>query len=455
MSDLVRIANAQGFWGDRVGQAARLYRQQPAIDYITMDYLAEVSLSILALQKEKAPYLGYAADFLSEVRALIPLWESGARVKLIANAGGLNPLACAQAVSAILSGSGAHDKKIGVVTGDNVLDQVMRGDTFHNLDTGEPVSLVREKLVSANAYLGAAPIAEALLAGADIVITGRVADPSMAVACALHHFGWERDCYDLIAQATVAGHLIECGTQATGGISTNWMDCPEPENMGYPVVELLRTGEFVVTKPEGTGGCVNEETVKEQLLYEIGDPDNYISPDAIVSLGEVTVEDLGNHRVKVAGARGKAPTATLKVSATYRNGYMAEGILTFFGSHVKHKARRAAEMVLSRVAAAGFVLERTQIDCIGTGDVVPGTVASSPEGSAGECVLRLAVADPRKEAIECFAKEMAPLVTSGPQGTTGYFGGRPRPRPVFGFWPCLIDSTLVRPEITILEAVGK
>ncbi len=445
---MLKIGNAQGFWGDSVGAAARLAAQDPTLDYITLDYLAEVTLSLMAMQKERIPSLGYATDFIDELRLLVPFWQKGSKLKVVANAGGLSPLACARAAAAALQAAGCPIKKIGVVYGDNVLDLIKSGGDYPNLDTGESIDRLRDSLCSANAYLGAAPIAEALNKGADIVITGRVADPSLVTACCLSNFGWAPNDYDKIAQATVAGHLIECGVQATGGISTNWLLVPELSSLGFPVIEMEKDGSFVLTKPAGTGGLVNEEIVKEQLLYELGDPGQYLSPDATVSLLSLKLEAVGENRIRVLEAKGSAPPPTLKVSATYRDGYMAEGVLTFFGRHIVEKAKRAGEIVLERVENSGFSLQETRIECLGTGAVAPGVVAAS---EVLEVVLRVSVKDQRKEAVERFAKEIAPLVTGGPQGTTGYFSGRPKVKRVFGFWPCLIPVEQVFPLLELIE----
>ena len=451
MEKPLRIGNAQGFWGDRPGAAAQLIAQQPDLDYITMDYLAEVSMALLTKQREKNPSLGYAADFLDELRLLLPFWEQGSKLKVVVNAGGLNPFGCAQAAAEILRNSKCPKMKIGIVTGDDVLSLLKTDEDFPNLDTGESINAVRKNLVSANAYVGAKPIVEALDKGADIVITGRVADPSLVVGCCVAHYKWEWDKYDLLAKATLAGHLVECGTQVTGGISTNWLDIPAPANIGFPLIEMMPDGSFVLTKPADTGGVVNEEVVKEQLLYELGDPDNYLSPDVTASFLEVTIKQEGINRVKVNGAKGRPAPTALKVSATYRDGYRAEGLLTLFGRDVVKKARKCGELVLDRVHNAGYQLDRTNIECIGAGDVVPGVISLNRQGELKECVLRICVADPRKEAIECFSKEIAPLVTSGPQGVTGYAGGRPKVYPVFGFWPCLIEANKLRLKIRIVE----
>ena len=449
----ILIGNAQGFWGDSVDAPARLVSQQPNLDYLTLDYLAEVSMSILAGQQERDPAAGYARDFVEVIRSLIPFWRKGAQVRVISNAGGLNPNGCAQACAAVLRSAGLRRMKIGVVTGDDVLP-VLRADprakVFANLETGEPIQKLADSLVTANAYLGAQPIVTALQAGAKIIITGRVADPSLTVAPCVAEFGWDGNDHDRIAGATVAGHLIECGTQVTGGISTDWLQIPDPANIGFPVVEVHADGTCVVTKPQKTGGVVNERTVKEQLLYEIGDPDNYLSPDVTVSLLSLQVREESKNRVRVSGAKGRPATSSYKVSASFRDGFWAQGTLTIFGRDAVAKARRGGEIILQRVRAAGYELQRSSVECLGTGACVPGLLARSIEAKLLETVLRVTVADPRRAAVERFAKEMSPLITSGPPGVTGYAAGRPRVHPVFGYWPCLIDKERVQPQVSIV-----
>lgn len=457
----VRIGNAQAFWGDRSDAAAEMLARVPDLDYLTMDYLAEVSMSILAAQRDRNPDLGYPEDFLDVVRSLAPYWGGGGRCRLIANAGGLNPLACAKRCAAILEEAGCRPLTIAVVTGDSVLpllkDRGGDSKTFRNLDTGEQVESVRDRLVTANAYLGAESIVAALDQGADIVITGRVADPSLAVAPCLHHFGWKGDDWDRLAGATVAGHLIECGTHVTGGISTDWLSLPDPANIGFPIVEVSEDGSCVVTKPPGTGGRVTELTVKEQLLYEIGDPGRYLSPDVTVSFLGLSVEDLGQDRVRVRGARGTDRPGTLKVSATYRDGYRAAGMLTIVGEEAVAKARRAGEVVLDRVRRAGHELRSALVECLGAGDVVhtTGSDASSPmAGSLRETVLRISVESATREGVERFTRELIPLVTAGPPGTTGYAEGRPRVHPVIRYWPCLVSRDRTSPAVEFVRTNG-
>ncbi|NUM55917.1 MAG: DUF1446 domain-containing protein [Candidatus Hydrogenedentes bacterium] len=447
---MLRIGNAQGFWGDSVDAPAMLLAQQPDLDYLTLDYLAEVSMSIMAAQRAKDPSLGYARDFVDVVKSLAPAWKAGSKGKLIANAGGLNPQGCASACAAALREAGCTHLRIGVVTGDDVLSILKSrpGDPlFKNLETGEPLSAVLDRIFTANAYFGSAPVVDALKQGADIVITGRTADPSLVAAPAIFHYGWSWEDHDHIAGALIAGHVIECGAQVTGGISTNWLDVPDAATIGFPFVEMEEDGSFVVTKPKAGGGCVNEQTVKEQLFYEIGDPGNYISPDARVSMLSLTVHDEGNDRVRVRGAKGSAATGSYKVSATYRDGYWAQGMLTIFGRDAVKKAKRCGEIVIERVRRAGYELDQHNIECIGTGACGPGLF---PTPELQETVLRIAVHDSRKDAVDRFSKELAPLVTSGAQGVTGFSGGRPRVSPVFGYWPCLINKSEVPYKVEVV-----
>ncbi len=436
MKNVIRIGNAQAFWGDRPSAARDLLSQVPDLDFLTMDYLAEVSMSILALQRERDPSLGYPRDFVDVVRQLADYWAAGGRCRLIANAGGLDPMACAAACRAAVEEAGCRSLTIGVVSGDDCLALLRASevpDAFVNLDSGEPLGNVRDRLVTANAYLGCAGIVEALNTGADIVITGRVADPSLVVGACVHAFGWKLDDWRRLAGATVAGHLVECGTQVTGGISTDWLDIPDPTHIGFPIVEVDHDGRCVVTKPPGTGGVVNLATVKEQLVYEIGDPARYVSPDVCVSLLDVELEPYGDDRVAVRGARGEPRPTTLKVSATCRDGFRAASMLTIVGTRAREKAERCGAIVLERLRDAGHGYRDEIIECLGGGD--------------REAVLRIAVQSDARSAVEAFTREVMPLVTAGPPGTTGYAEGRPRVHPVFRYWPCLIDAASITPRV--------
>lgn len=439
---VVRIANAQGFWGDSPDAAKNLMHQQPDLDYITLDYLSEVSMSILAIQREKDPTAGYAKDFLEIVQSLIPFWQKGSRVKIISNAGGLNPHGCADACKQLLIAAGLSTLKIGVLSGDDLVNDLKEhpeDQVFKHLDSCEPLSQIYDQLMTANAYLGSAPIVDLLRQGAEIVITGRIADPSLTVAPAIAHYGWDLTDYSKIAQATVAGHLIECGTQVTGGISSEWLYLNDKVNIGYPFVEIEADGTFVITKPTGTGGKVDIETVKEQLLYEIGDPSAYLSPDVTVSFLTLQLESDGKDRVRIKGATGSAPPNTLKVSATYRDGWRADAILTIFGRDAAKKAQASGEVIFERLKNKGIVPKRTLIECLGA-EGNPATI---------DCVLHVGAADDNKETLEEFGKEIAPLVTSGAPGTSGYTFGRPHLRQVFGFWPCLVESSRIKPQTKI------
>jgi hypothetical protein len=385
----------------------------------------------------------------------VPFYQTGGRTRIVTNAGGLDPERCAQACADLLRDVNLARLKIAVVTGDDVLPFLKKTPgEFPSLETKISAESIAPRLVTANAYAGADPIARAIEAGADIVITGRVADPSLTVGPCIAHFGWRSSDYDPIAGATIAGHLIECGTQACGGFSTDWLDLPDNHAIGFPIVEVSADGSCVVTKPSGTGGAVNVVTVKEQLLYEIGDPGNYLSPDVTASLLTLKVEAIGENRVRVSGASGRPPTESLKVSATFRDGYKAHGMLTIFGHDAVKKARQAGEGVLRRLKERGCVYRDTLVECLGTGASVRGIVSRVSDTHLIETVLRVSVAGDNKDEVEQFTKEIAPLVTCGPQGVTGYASGRAKVLPIFGYWPTLISKSLVKPSWKLLPALA-
>jgi hypothetical protein len=449
----IRIANGAGFLGDRI-TAPRQLVESAAIDYLTIEHLAELTMSILARQREKNPQAGYAEDFVEIVESLCPALARQRELKIIANSGGMNPLACAAAVSKVLHEAGLGKTAIGVVTGDDLFPSIDRiqssGCELTNLDTGEPLTALgpRERIVSANAYLGAQPIVEALQGSARIVITGRVADASLTVAPLVHEFGWQWNDLPKIAAATVAGHLIECGAQVTGGYATDWQDA-QLTNVGYPIAEVTETGETIITKPAGSGGIVNFRTVAEQLVYEIGDPRHYLTPDIDCDFTTVQLQDLGSDRVQVTGASGHPVTDTYKVSLAYRDGFMASGQLLVYGLDCQEKAHACGEMILARVREAGFALARTNIELLGQGAGVPGSWFWRKYQPPGELMLRVTVHDPNRAAVEHFTREVAPLITSGPAGLAGYAGGRPPVRPVFAYWPTLVPKSLVTAQVTV------
>jgi Acyclic terpene utilisation family protein AtuA len=447
----VRIGNGCGFSGDNL-DAPRLLAEKGQLDYLTLEYLAELTMSILALQKQRDPQAGFAGDFLNVLESLVPALKSQPQLKIITNAGGMNPLACAAKARALLDRAGLDDRRIAVVTGDDLMPDLERllaaGESLTNLDTGRPVSDVRSRLVSANAYLGSRPIAEALEKGAAIVVTGRVADAALTVGPLAKEFGWKWDDWNRLCAGTVAGHLLECGAQATGGLWCNWQEC-DLADVGYPIAEVDEDGSFTLTKPAGTGGAVNFETVSEQLLYEVGDPAAYLSPDVTADFTTPRFEEIGRDAVRVTGARGKPATDTYKVSAAYRDGFMASGTLVIAGPGAAAKARRCGEMILSRLERAGARPERSHIECLGTGEVLGARLDPGPDPP--EVVLRVAVHDSRPAVVERFSKELAPLVTSGPPGVTGYTTGRPAVREVFAYWPALIAKRAVSPRVQLLE----
>ena len=460
MSRPVRIGNAHGFWGDRIEAAAEMLAAEPDLDYITLDFLAEVSMSILALQRSRDPEAGWPRDVADVIRSLVPYWQGGGQCRLITNGGGLNPAACARTCRQILDDAGCGHLMVAIVNGDDVLDQLKAasGDAalLNNMDTGESLSRIQPRLVTASAYLGAQPLAEALAYGADIVITGRVADPSLTVAACAHYHAWQWNDWQRLAGATVAGHLIECGTQVTGGISTDWLDMPDLDvtQIGFPIVEVADDGSFIVTKPHGTGGRVCEQTVKEQLVYEIGDPGNYLSPDVTVSFLSLQLTEESRDRIRVSGVSGRPAPASFKVSATYQDGYRAAGELTIYGTNAVAKARRAGQAVLERLRHNGVKFRESLVECLGAGACHPRGPNDAAVADHRETVLRIAVADDSRESVERFSSALMPLITAGPPGTTGYAAGRPRVHPVFRYWPCLIERDRVTPHIELLTGSG-
>jgi hypothetical protein len=445
----LRIGNGCGFWGDNL-DAPILLAQHGKLDYLTLDYLAELTMSILALQKQRDPQAGYATDFLDVLERLTPILRDQPSLRIVTNAGGMNPAGCAAKAKGILKKASLDKRTVATVTGDDLmrhLDDLLAGHSLANMETGEALSSIRSRVVSANAYLGAKPIAEALKLGAAIVITGRVADASLTVGPTSYEFGWNWDDWDHLSAGTVAGHLIECGAQVTGGLWCNWQEVPDFANIGYPIVEIEPSGVFRVTKPINTGGRVNRETVAEQLLYEVADPAAYLTPDATVDFTSVSLRETGSDIVEVSGGRGKPATDSYKVSIAYRDGFMASGMLVVAGPDANSKALRSGEMILERVRRAGWNLERTNIERLGGGDCMPGVVPRAKEPP--EVVLRVSVHDSRREAVERFTKEFAPLVTSGPPGIAGYATGRPVVREVFAYWPALLDKQAVPPKVQL------
>ena len=446
-----RIGNAAGFLGDNL-DAPRLLAEQGRLDYLTLEYLAELTLSILARVREKDPSAGYAGDFIGVLGTLCPTLVAQPDLKLVTNGGGMNPASCASAAGAVLVKAGLADAPIGVVTGDDLAQQIARlqaaGCRLENMETGEPLDTAKIPIVSANAYLGARPITDALADGARFVITGRVADASLTLGPAVHEFGWAWNDWQKLAAASVAGHVIECGAQATGGLYRHWQSL-DLAHVGYPIAELAPDGGVTITKPPQTGGRVNRDTVIEQLVYEIGDPAHYLTPDVDVDFTTLEVSETGPDRVTISGATGRAAPDHYKVSLAYRAGFTASGQLLVCGRDSVSKAQACGQMILDRVRQAGFELDDSLIECLGAGQSAPGF---EPRGDVREVMLRVSVCDRRREAVERFTKEFAPLITSGPPGLAGYATGRGSVRPVFAYWPTLVPKSLVPAQVEIRTA---
>jgi hypothetical protein len=447
----VRIGNGQGFWGDSIDAPLELLRRGP-LDYVGLDYLAEVTLSIMMRQRLRDPQKGYAVDFIAFLRRALPLIvERG--VKVVTNAGGLNPVACREGVFRVARELGISGLRVGVIEGDDLLPRLDElcgaGEHLEHMERGGRLCEVRHKVLSANAYLGARPVAAALAQGAQIVLAGRITDTSLALGPLVHEFSWPEDGWDLLAAGTVAGHVIECGAQATGGNFSRWWEVPDLWDVGYPVLECEADGTFVVTKHPGTGGLVTVGTVAEQLVYEMGDPGTYITPDCIADFTTAELGQAGENRVRVSGVRGRPSTATYKVSASYQEGWKASGQLVISGPRAVDKARLAAEIVWKRLTRAGVSFPEADrvAEILGAGACHPGLGEVSPDPP--EVVLRLGVRGPDRAAVARFGYELAPLVTAGPPGVTGFAGGRPKPQEVVAYWPALIPKALVDPFVKV------
>ncbi|MGA2119853.1 MAG: acyclic terpene utilization AtuA family protein [Bryobacteraceae bacterium] len=445
---MIRVANGQGFWGDWLEAPARLLEQGP-IDYLTLDYLAEVTMAVLEKQRRRNPELGYAADFPPLMEREAPRLKQK-RVRVVTNAGGLNPRACAREVLRRAPGL-----KVAIVEGDAVAGRIdeflAKGYPLNSIDTGEPIAKIQDRILSANAYLGALPLAQALAAGADVVISGRCADSALVLAPCIHAFGWRADAWDLLAAGTTAGHIVECGAQTTGGNSqVDWREIPDLDEIGYPIAEIDPDGTFVITKHAGTGGRVTADIVKEQLLYEIGDPHSYLTPDVIADFTGLDLADVEPDRVRITGARGRQRPACLKLSINYAAGWKATGTLVYTAPDAIAKAQAADRIVRRRLEKLGLRFDEIYTEYLGwnacQGDAAP------PACAVPEVQLRIGVRGQQRSAVDRFTREMAPLVLSGPPGATGYGGeGRPKVREVIGNWGALLPREEIRPTVEVVE----
>jgi hypothetical protein len=444
---MIRIANGQGFWGDWLEAPVRLVDEGP-IDYLALDYLAEITMSILQKQKLADPNLGYARDFPPLIaRIAKKIKERG--VKVIANAGGVNPVACAKEVVKVAPGL-----KVAVVLGDDVysrLDEFLgKGYEMRDMDTGEPIAGIRDRILSANAYIGAFPLAEALATGADVVIAGRSTDTALALAPMIHRYGWKADEYDKLAAGTIAGHIIECGAQCTGGnCQVDWRNIPDMASIGYPIVEAEPDGSFTVTKHGAAGGRVSSHVVKEQLLYELGDPKNYITPDCIADFTSIQLADTGPDRVRVSGIRGGPRPPSLKLSIAYANGWKAIGTLVYSWPQAREKAQAADAIVRARLEKLGLRFDEIYTEFFGIDACLGPAAPVNPDPP--EVQVRIGVRGADKKAVDRFTRELIPLVLNGPPGATGFGEGRPPVREIVAYWSALVPREEIATRVEVIE----
>ncbi len=441
MPDSIRIANAGGYWGDDLGQFRRQVELGP-VDVVTLDFLAEVTMSILQKQRARDPRAGFARDFVAQVDQTLELLVER-DVRVITNAGGVNPIGCREALLELAAKRGV-ELDVAAVLGDDIMARLdalnADGVSLDNMDDGAPFAAVRARVSSANVYYGAWPVVEALAAGARIVVTGRCTDTGITLAPMIHAFGWAPDDWDRLASGIVAGHIIECGAQSTGGNFTDWRRVRRFETIGYPLIEVSPDGSFIVTKHVGTGGAVTVRTVKEQLVYEMGDPRGYITPDVIADFATIRLEQLGRDRVRVWGVRGRPAPPSLKVSAAYADGWKASGTLIISGPEAVAKAREFARLFWRRL---GLEFAATHTEFVGH-SACWGPLAPAVE--APEVLLRLSVRDADRAKIDAFSKLVPAVILSGPPGVA-VTGGRPQAQEVVAYWPALVPRDHVRPSL--------
>jgi hypothetical protein len=450
---VVRVASGQGFWGDWLDAPRRQVEGGP-VDYLMLDYLAEVTMSILQKQKERDPQMGYARDFIGAMESVLPaVVERG--VKVIANAGGVNPVACARAVLDVARTAGAAGKvKVGVVTGDDLLprlDELLAsGHALTHMETGAPLSTVRDRVLSANAYIGSTPIVEALAKGANVVVTGRSTDTALTMAPLRHEFGWGATDWDRLAAGIIAGHIIECGAQCSGGNCLyDWRTIPDLANVGYPIVEAKADGTFTIVKHPHTGGRIDVHSVTEQCVYEMGDPHSYITPDVVADFTTIHLADDGPDRVRVFGIQGRPATDKLKVSIAYRAGFKAVGTLVYAWPDALDKARLADRVLRERLDRMGLKFDQLLTEFVGVsaahGPLTP------PVLDVPEVQLRVGVRTSDRRSVERFTREIAPLVLNGPPSVTGFAGGRPKVEEIVAYWPALVDKSVVQTRVEVLS----
>lgn len=455
MKERIRIASGQGFWGDLLDAPVRQVEGGP-IDYLMLDYLAEVTMSIMQKQRARDRTAGYARDFVPLMKQILPACVER-NIRVTANAGGVNPEGCAAAVCEAAREAGLVGKaRICTVTGDDIMerldDLLARGIDLRNMDTSEPLTTVRDRIQSANAYLGAWPIVEALNRGAQVVITGRCTDTGLTLAPMIHEFGWSETDWDKMAAGTVAGHIIECGAQASGGnCQYDWRSIPDLANVGFPIVEAERDGTFLITKHEGTGGRVSLPVIKEQLVYEMGDPHEYITPDCVADFTTIRLQDAGPDRVQVSGVAGRPATEFLKVSISYSAGFKAVGTLVYAWPDAYEKAQAADRILRQRLDRLGLRFDQLLTEYVGA-NATHGALAGEPSADVAEVQLRVGVRSHDRLMVERFTKEIAPLVLTGPPAVTGFAGGRPKVEEIVAYWPALIPKAEITSRVEVMEA---
>ena len=444
----IKIANGQGFWGDSIDAPLKLLKYGN-FDYLTLDYLAEVTMSIMQKQKMKNASLGYASDFIQLIKKSINLIIKN-NIKIITNAGGVNPVACANELKKLCK-EHKKDIKIAIITGDDILKDIdsyiLSNNKFINLDTNMPISDIKDRICSANVYINSFTIKEALSAGADIVLCGRVSDPGLSLGPMLYEFDWQESDFNKLASGTLAGHIIECGAQCTGGNHTNWKNVNNLASIGYPIAEVYNDGTFNISKPNNSGGLINKFTILEQVLYEMGNPKEYISPDVIVDFTSFDIYEKGN-KIFIKNVKGRKPTNTYKVAISYSKGFKATGQLTISGPNSLEKAKLTSQIIWGRLENAGYMYENKNTEYLGLSPLGRDTLNN--DGEMNEIVLRLSVQDKDFSKVKRFGKEIAPVITSGPPGITGFSGGRPKPQEIIAFWPALIDKKLIQTKVYII-----
>jgi hypothetical protein len=421
-----------------------------------MDYLAEVTMSIMQKQKLKNPEYGYARDFVGVIEEILPEISSRG-IKVISNAGGVNPEACKDAVLKIIAEQERNDIKVAVVDGDNILGRISElvssDHPLENMETGEPVEEVKDQLLSANVYFGSKPVVEALRQEADIIITGRVTDTGLTLAPMIYEFDWPYNDYDKLAAGTIAGHIIECGAQSSGGNFTDWQKIDNFADIGFPIIEAHPNGEFYVTKHEETGGLVSEMTVKEQLLYEIGDPAEYITPDCIADFTSIHLKQEEENRVHVYGIKGRPETSTYKISASYNDGYKLSSTLIYSWPAALTKARKSADILQKRAENLRLKFDQFRSEYIGVNATTEHPLTGELTAREyNEIQLRISVSGKSRKDLNRFGKEIAPLILTGPSGVTGFAGGRPKTSSIVAFWPALLEKKAVEPRVRVFEA---